>query len=109
MKKILFIISVLFIVSCSSQYKYVYEKDSKHTVKMKEHLKVIEFDSDIYLIKQNEPGKRIGWYIDRSDTIVWVYAKHNNDVANVIKIGYYNNFKNYVVSQDTELKPVSSK
>lgn len=82
-----------------SQKRFVRSEDSKHKVEMTEHLKTIVFDGRVYKIKD---GNHKGWYRMRNDSITWVYGLNPENSRDVVLVGFYNEFKSYVISVKTE-------
>lgn len=86
--------------SYSQKKKFVLGEDSKHNVLMIGQMQTISFDGRIYSI-----NKRSGWYVDRNDTIIWVYGHNPSNFKDVIKVGFYKDFQHFVVSLKTEELP----
>jgi hypothetical protein len=99
MKKI--ILLALFFVSSllfSQKNNFVKSNNSTHKVVMTEFLKSMTFNG-----KKYEINERRGVFKYRKDTIVWVYGQDPNHWGiKPILIGFYNDFKNYVVDTKTE-------
>lgn len=96
-KKVTLLILMFLSFTTYSQQKFVLAVNSKHKVEMIDELKTISFNGRIYEIKQ---GTRRGWII--KDSITWVYGHNPKKFKDMVKVGFYNNFKNYVVSTKTE-------
>lgn len=65
---------------------------------MTEYLKTIIFDGQTYEIRPSV--NRPNYY--KHDSITWVYANIPGDFRRMIKIGFYNDFKNYIISEKFE-------
>ncbi|WP_127340087.1 hypothetical protein [Flavobacterium] len=91
----------MLLLFCSMAYsqkkKFVMAADSKHKVLMIGQMQALSFDDRIYSI-----DKKRGWYVDRNDTVIWVYGHNPLDFKDVVKVGFYKDFQNYVVSLKTE-------
>ena len=90
MKKLI-IISVLFL----SFNSFCQEKRS---VVMTEHLKTLIYNGQTYEIRQSK--HRPNYYVQ--DSITWVYANIPGDFRRMIKIGFYNDFKSYIILEKFE-------
>jgi hypothetical protein len=99
MKKTLVTIALIISTTSFAQRKnFVRSENSKHKVVMTEFLKTMTFDGKKYTINE-----RRGVFQYRNDTIVWVYGQDPARWGHKpILIGFYNDFKNYVVSAKTE-------
>jgi hypothetical protein len=99
MKKAIVTIALIITTTSFAQRKnFVRAENSKHKVVMTEFLKTMTFDGKTYTINE-----RRGVFQYRKDSIVWVIGQDpNNWGHNPIRIGFYNDFKNYVVSSKTE-------
>ena len=92
-------IALLLISSfCFSQKHFVKAENSKHIITINEYATALKFDGRTYFIDQKK-----GWY--RNDSIVWVYGHDLKNWKDMVKVGFYNNYQNYVVSTQTEKLP----
>jgi hypothetical protein len=90
----------LFLITSSSfsQKRFVRAENSSHTVTINQDGTALQFDGRTYFV---DPKR--GWY--RNDTIVWMYGHDKNKWKDMVKVGFYNNYKNYVVSVKSEKLP----
>jgi hypothetical protein len=84
--------------STYSQKHFVRSENSKHRVSINQYGNELKFDERTYFI-----NKKKGWY--RNDSIIWVYGHSSKNWKNMVKVGFYNNYKNYVVSVKSEKLP----
>lgn len=94
-------IALLLISSlCFSQKHFVKAKNSTHKVTINKEGTALLFDGRTYFI-----DPKTGWYQSKNDSITWVYGHNLKRFKDVVKIGFYNNYQNYVVSTQTEKLP----
>lgn len=96
-KKVAIAIMLVLSTSGFAQKKFVLAENSAHKVVMTDHLKTIVFDGRVY-----EVPKRRGWYRMRNDSITWIYGHDPKNFKDMVKIGFYNEFKSYVLSLKTD-------
>jgi hypothetical protein len=85
-------------LSSYSQKNFVRSENSKHKVTINQGVDTLQFDGRTYFI---DPKR--GWY--RNDSIIWVYGHDKKKWKDVVKVGFYNDYKSYVVSTKTEKLP----
>lgn len=100
-KKVAIALMLLLSTSGFAQNKFVLAENSVHKVVMTDHLKTIVFDGRVY-----EVLERKGWYRMRNDSITWVYGHDPKNFKDMVKIGFYNEFKNYVLSIKTNNRKI---
>lgn len=98
MKTTLTIVVLLMSSFCFSQKNFIRSENSKHTVTINQDGTALQFDGRTYLIHQKR-----GLYLN--DSIIWVYGHNPKKYKDMIKVGFYNNYKNHVVSIKTEKLP----
>ena len=98
MKIAIILILTMISISAYSQKQFVLAENSKHKVTINEDGTALRFDGRTYFIDQKK-----GWY--RNDSIIWIYGHDPKNWKDMVKIGFYNDYKNYVVSIKTEKLP----
>lgn len=99
MKITITILMIMLIgISSYSQKKFVLGEYSVHKVTINEDGTALKFDGRTYFIDK----KRC---VYRNDSITWIYGHDLKNWKDFVKVGFYNNFKNYVVSIKTEKLP----
>jgi len=95
MKKSISIALLLMSSLCFSQRHFVRSENSVHKVTINQDGTALQFDGRTYFIDQKR-----GWY--RNDSIIWIYGHNSKRFKDMVKVGFYNNYKNYVVSVKSE-------
>jgi hypothetical protein len=98
MRNLLMIIFLLLSIGSVAQKKFVKSADSKHIITSIAD-DYIKFDGRDYYIHPKR-----GWYKSDNDSITWVYGHSKDNWADMVKIGFYNDRKGYVISIQTEKK-----
>ena len=101
MKKI--IIGFLMLLNATSycQSRFVRSEESKHKVTLlSKDLDSFYFDNRLYVVY-----KRSGMYKMKKDSITWIYGHNPFHFKDMVKVGFYDDFKKYVISIKTEKLP----
>jgi hypothetical protein len=94
---IVLMLTIVSLSSCSQKH-FALAKDSVHKVEINIDGTALKFDGRTYFIHPKR-----GWY--RNDSIIWIYGHDRKNWKDMVKVGFYNNYKNYVVSIKTEKLP----
>jgi hypothetical protein len=100
MKRSLTILVLLISSFCFSQKHFVRSENSRHTVTINQDGTALQFDGRTYLIDQKR-----GWYQNKNDSIIWIYGHDRKKWKDMVKVGFYNNYKNHVISIQSEKLP----